>query len=119
MTDKQSKSFQELNQRSSRAMLKLGLDLDPSYPASLQLVEWALESLSLPGPVGQHQKELLQQVQVMYGWKHPESYLLNQDAGEGGQELPQNSSPQQLAQELAENLFENLQQVRPELRSSE
>lgn len=111
----QESNTSELNRKSLKALKALGLQPEPGYPYSIQLAEWALESLELKGPWAQFQRDLLEQVRVMYGWKNPEKYLLDPE----DQTAPSSSSPQALVSELLENLYENLQKVRPELRTGE
>ena len=114
-----------LNQRCKQVLLQLDPDeSDPSVLYSLQLAIWGLENLRLSGPSADYQPCLLQQAEIMLGWK-PEDVqdLLMPQPEPGGWHLGEDwlgesADPEGLAAKLATELVDNLQQEFPQLGPS-
>jgi len=101
----------ELSQRCLKALQDLQVPVDSQDSYSLQLAEWALETLQLAGPWREHQYSLLEQVQGMYGWENPDQFFLDEEDSP-----PEQTSPESLALALVENLYNRLRKILPALR---
>lgn len=111
-----------LNQTCKQVLLQLAPDeADPYYLYSLQLAIWRLAKKQMGGPSAEYQHNLLEQAEIMLGWKpeNVQDWLMPEPEAGGWQLgedwLRDSPDPEEIAARLTTQLSENLQQEFPNL----